>query len=438
MRRGTLAVVVLVLVAGCNVAPSGPTEPTERASPDSGPTNTTETTATATVATTTTEDGTSETTTERSGTSTTERSDTSTATTQEVDIEVEGDRQLGFDQNQVFERVRTMLEVSDADPPPRIVFVDSNESSGFYHVQDEFFLTITGASQRPASDRGEGRTGIVLGYGDVSEAFLEFVLAHEYTHGIQFEQVRDTPVMESAFEAETHQQRRIAGAVIEGGASYVAAEYARTHMNRSPSSLRAEQWVYENLSVVERYAWAPYHYGRQYVTNRSDSAADHWTVYESPPNTTEQLIHGKDPAEEPPKPLSVQVDTSGSKVTDRDVMGELYLRIVLSAQLDDEGAASAAAGWGNDSRVQFEDAGYAWVIRWDDRQNASQFRAAMETYLDRRATSRSGAWRKGSVTFDVRMVDEGTIAILVGNQSFVDATSVSGGSGTVTLTVEDR
>ena len=126
----------------------------------------------------------------------------------------------------------------------------------------------------------------------------------------------------------------------------------------------------------------------------------------------------------------------GSERGIRDRLGEAFLRVALATELDDERAARAAGGWGNDTRIAFNDESgarsYAWVVRFDAAANASTFDEAVGTYLDRRTGSgplvddRPG--RRWSGTVDDRRVayrlvrtDDRTAVLLLGEPGFVDA-----------------
>lgn len=408
-----LVLVVAVLVAGCAGFTDGGT---------SGA-NTTTTTA----PTTTTIDATTT-------TAETTRSTRRTTTCTEEEIAV-CDGSLSFDHVETWNRVESLVGV-DADPPPRVVVRENRTlGGGFDDVDSPFFERVTGVSGAPDDEPAERVTGIALSTGGASPEYVEYVLAHEYVHSVQFQHVDDSPAFRAAFDAGDHQTRRVSAAIIEGGASYVATEYAARHFPGGPAAVRDEEPSYRDLSPAGRYAFAPYHFGRLYVTDRAYSPADHWRVYEDPPNTTEQLLHNYSRAEEPPRALSVSVSGDGS-ATDAGPMGELFVRLVLASHLPEQDAADAAAGWGADRLVEL-DGSYAWVLRWDDAANASAFEDAFERFLDERADRRGDTWTADGTAFDVRRPGDDTAVVLVGDDGFVGNATVAADGSTVEVAVEE-
>lgn len=267
------------------------------------------------------------------------------------------------------------------------------------------------------------------------------VLAHEYTHVLQHDADAFTRTRRGVRRGEGSTSRVYIG-VVEGTATYVQRRYVARHLEVEP---RNRTWATysANRSRFGTYAVAPYYFGERYVDQRIDSAANVSSVYERPPTTTEQLIHGYGPREEPARPLEVDADGEGDWFGfDKRVRGELFVRLVLEGELSRERAAEAAAGWGADRVVTFEDTetetvGHAWVLRWDSPAESEEFVAAMTDYLDARGESAGDRWVDGDTTFDLRRVDDETVVVVAGPDRFVDATSVAGGDGEVTVAVAE-
>ncbi len=395
-----VALAALLVLAGCG---AGVDEPATTNSPADASTDTTTATATATAPT-------------APDTTSTTSTRTTTPSGDGPDITLHGG-ELGFDHRRTWTRVESLLD-ADATPPSD-VYLRPNDTlgTGFDDVDSAFFRRVTGVS--PPDEEAEPRvTGISLATGGASPRYVEYVLAHEYAHDVQFERVQDTAVMRAAFEADDHQTERVSGAIIEGGASYVADEYVREYRPDAFADVRRDEPSYRNMTTVGKYAFAPYHFGRRYVAARADSPADHWRVYDSPPETTEQLLHDYSPDEEPPRNLSVAVRPGDGARADRNqTMGELFVRLTLTSELPEDDAARAAAGWGADELVTVEDGGnasYAWVLRWDDEANASEFETAFERFLDERAERRDGTWTANGTAFDLRRASDDTVVVLVG------------------------
>jgi hypothetical protein len=131
------------------------------------------------------------------------------------------------------------------------------------------------------------------------------------------------------------------------------------------------------------------------------SAVD--ALWASPPDSSEQILHPeKYDAHE--RPILVDIPTPKAigeqwREVATDVLGELGARVWLSAAVNDELAARAAAGWGGDRAILYEraptptaptpDAGppssssspfVLWSTTWDDVTDAEDFaRAAAPT-----------------------------------------------------------
>jgi hypothetical protein len=112
---------------------------------------------------------------------------------------------------------------------------------------------------------------------------------------------------------------------------------------------------------------------------------------------------------------------------------------VLEGRLEGDRAAAAAAGWGADRLIQFDhrdhDTAYAWVLRWDDPDEADEFAAAMTDYLDARGDRTAGHWTDGDATFALHRVDDETVVVLAGPEPFVDNATATGSNADVTVTV---
>lgn len=268
------------------------------------------------------------------------------------------------------------------------------------------------------------------------------VLAHEFTHVLQHDANAFERTMRG-IRAGDGNARRVYLAVTEGTATYAQQRYVEEHLNASPRELTWAEYT-ENRSRFGTYVVAPYFFGPRYVAQRVDSVAALSTVYDRPPRTTEQVIHGFGPDEEPARPLTVRVDEGSDSdwsVDAERVRGELFVRLVLEGGLDRERAADAAAGWGADRVLSFGEAGsderaHAWVLRWDDASEADAFAAAMRDYLDANGERTGDRWVDGETTFDLRRVGDETVVVLAGPERFVDAVVLDGTNGDVTVSVE--
>ncbi len=358
-------------------------------------------------------------------------------------VSVTGD-ELSFNATTVYGRVGEMHGKEGSELPRATVDLRERPASAESYSPTPFEEHM--GIEPQAGDTGPAAYAqgqqIVL-YTDVVEtsAMREQVLAHEMAHVIQFDENVPTRVDRgvSGFGAD---EDLLELAIIEGAATYAENRYAAEYIEESTEP---PTWAERRRNVTELGAFvlAHYHFGYRYADQRVDSVEQLDEVYDDPPQTTEQLIHGYGPDEELPPELPVTVEGLGDdyRVDDRRTKGELFVRIVLEGQLDLDRAADAAAGWGNDELVVFEDGdgepNYAWVLSWDTPEDAEEFLAAKRDFLDRATGDRrNGRWREDGVAYDVRRTGEETVVVFVGDSDFVAGTSATADHRGVTVTVD--
>jgi len=359
-------------------------------------------------------------------------------------------RPLAFDEEAVYRTVLAMHGRSYDDAPPVELTVKPRPSSartdGVFETTP--FLRLWGFDASAANDTAIAGLALrrqVYLYTETVPSPTEqrVVLAHEYAHVLQYDTDAFGRVQAGVREGDGN-RRQVYVAVVEGAASYVGARYAAGQPD-VPARDRSWAAFTDGRSRLGTYLVAPYFFGERYVRGRIDDPANLSAVYDRPPTTTEQVIHGYEPGEEPARPLSVATETpedSGLVTETAHPRGELFVRVLLEGQLARDRAARAAAGWGADRLVVVRNAtapgadpGYAWVLRWDDADEAEEFAAAMGTYLDRRGTRTDGRWTAGNATFDLRRVNPETVAVVAGSASFVDGVAVRGTDADVTVAV---
>ncbi|NHX36659.1 MULTISPECIES: hypothetical protein [Halolamina] len=357
------------------------------------------------------------------------------------EVAVEGE--LPVDPTPVFERVVSLLD-ERADPPT--VTVETADESSTGPDLPRFWVAL-GVTPHSAGDptgphvRTHGATGVdgesVTVYEWVlDEAGLtESTLAHEFVHVVQFQHGWD--------EAALRRQPRIDGDLSydgattylllrEGAATYTQTVYERRYLRERQPAMAHQAAAYGNASAYARLLLARYHYGAEYVAARADSPAGLEALHHDPPTSTEQVLHGSD---DPVADLTVRVGpTSGWTERDRDRQGELFLRVALRTELNRSAAVDAAHGWGDDRRVTFVrngEVGTAWVLRWDDAANATEFEAAFERFLDAKATRNGSVWYQdaGSATYRLQRVTNRTTVVYLGERSFVRAANARGERG---------
>jgi hypothetical protein len=358
-------------------------------------------------------------------------------------------RRLSFDEEAVYRDV-VELHGQSYDTAPDIDLVVTRRPSPARSGQvfdTTPFMRLWGFDASAVNDTAIAGLAIrkqVFLYTDPTRSTTDrkIVLAHEYTHVLQYDGGAFGHIRRGIRE-DAGNTRQVYLAVVEGSASYAEARYAAEHLDE-PYEQRSWSAYSANSSRLGALLLAPYYFGERYVRERVDSVANLSAVYDDPPTTTEQVVHGDAPGEEPPRPLVVEVHStadSGWDAREPRIRGELFVRLVLEGQLAPDRAAEAAAGWGADRVVTFENAStnvtasaYAWVLRWDDPGEAREFEAAMTAYLDGRADRSDGRWRDGTTTFDLRRVSEETVVVLAGPDPFVAHATVDGGNGSVGVT----
>jgi len=374
-----------------------------------------------------------------------------------IDVEGAG---LPVDPDLVFDRV---TDLTGADPPRpgsiRVVTPSEDPQNGsaggidpvpaFFERMDVDSDADEGLNRSEALELENGMTNLGVGTvtlfaGDNDSETVEYVLAHEFVHYVQA--ARDRPAGLLSELGTTTDAVFVAASLLEGSAVFATNAYIEEHMaaNLTNSGLYFD--LRERLAggSYPDYANSRYIVGWRYVSGRLSSPAAFDRLYADPPRTSEQVIHGLDPGEEPPRPLSVSVDAGSYRHVDTDRLGEGFIRVALRNGLSRSRAASAAAGWGNDTlRTYLPESGgdpsYAWTVRFDDAHDRTAFVDALRASLDARGFRSGGTWTvaNASVSFGVRTVGETSVVVLVGTESFVSATSVSGGGRAVSIALPE-
>lgn len=339
---------------------------------------------------------------------------------------------LDLDADAVFARVEVLVG-EDVQAPPVQVLQGSGAGGGAfsypytpYGFVEDVALTETGPGGTSAAGVTDayGNVYLVPSAGDHEE--LVQLLVHEYVHAVQFRADLlpwDNRDFLGDLSTDAAQTRR---ALIEGAAVWVTDEYTERHQPNVTSQSDRMARLYRNASVGDRYFLARYHFGYRGVDRRIDSPDQLRGLYATDvPNTTEQLVHGYSPAEEPPRRFDVEAgDGAGWTAVDHedeDVLGELFVRVVLSKELALDASADAAAGWGYDRLVEYERDGepaYAWLTRWDDADEAAEFERAFETYADRRSTP-------ANLSFRVQRAAPEYVVVYSGDPAFVGAANAT-------------
>jgi len=445
----TLAVVALLVLAGCASGPAGQSNNTTASPTTTGTDGPQEATPTADgpgvdtdtpvpATDTPTEPDDRDTGTDDPGSDTDDPDDRSPSEPVDDTVTVENGT-LPVNATLTFNRVES-LTGTDVDPWPvrvrnlsewranvqRVGAVPLNRALGFENVSADWSeptgVTTTGA--------------VYIHPGDGAPQKTERVLAHEYAHLVQYRTTMLPWQGQLPGSRPTVDLLKTRRALVEGGAVFVADAYTEQYLDIQRNSAYARE-LYRNGSATYRSALAPYVFGSQYVESRIDDPANLSAAYESYPRTTEQLIHNETPSEEPPAKLPVRNQTSDRSSWEfvrNDTLGEMTTRATLDTELDRERAAAAAAGWGNDRLLAFQHArndsryGWVWVMRWDNETETDDLEEALIEYTDTRRQNSDAA-------FDYRALDGTTVAVVFGDAEFANAADLRATDGTVSVTV---
>lgn len=281
-------------------------------------------------------------------------------------------------------------------------------------------------------------------------ALLEATLAQEAVHVLQFSNRRPVTLRRAVAGGRvTVDESYVVTALLEGTAVYTESVYQRRYQNATTTRIDDLRRLLADRTTVGRISYGIYYYGARHVRDRLDSPAGLERVYESPPETTEQLLHGRDAGPQATLPVTAETETYETRPRHRTTFGELFVRETLATRLEPSVAARAAAGWGTDERLVFVDgtesettdaAGYVWTHRWDTVGDAREFTAAFGRYLN--ATQNRSAvtgpngqttgWRSDGRTYRLRRLDDRTTALVAGDPGFVaNATVTVGEDGVV-------
>jgi hypothetical protein len=356
------------------------------------------------------------------------------------------------DVNRTFARLTALLET--AVPAPARVRVFRNRSAyrsfrgldpssnrsgddSLTPFQEQLGLRTgpVGAAEAFASERngyvsGLGTVGVYLAP-NVSHDEARVVLVHELVHYVQLQAGHQSQV--GAAADRTSDGRFAARSMIEGGAVYVTDAYLRAQGDNG--TLNTD--LYRRLVAAAppahalRFGELPYLAGEEYIDGRLDDPGSLGQLYADPPVTSEQVLHGHRPGDEPPAALSIDVATGPAwREEGTDRVGEALLRVALQRGNSRADATAAAAGWGNDSLRIVRSIGgndgpsYVWVHRWDDAANASEYEAAARNYLDTRGNRTGDGWRLSDGEAALHRPTDRTTVLVFGPATFHDALGV--------------
>ncbi|WP_158853763.1 hypothetical protein [Halorhabdus sp. CUG00001] len=373
-------------------------------------------------------------------------------------IAVEGEN-ISVSPESVYAGVRTVAD-ADVSPPERIDVLPNASAfrslpgfgagslPPFYELVGFHNSTVPDGSTLDRMENGATyNTGLIyiLPAPDGDPASTEWVLAHEFGHYVNLQLGRVTDL--GGKLGSSTDEAYVAGAIREGATVFTTDTYLQRYGNRTEPTAPMYERLIGTLPAGEyaRFGLSKYVHGYRYVSSRVEDPSGLDNVFEQPPTTSEQLLHGYAPGEEPPAELNVTVEateTWGVSGTDR--LGEAFVRYALENGVDSQRAADAAAGWGVDRLYYLRPASggntsYAWTFRWDDAANASAFERTVEVYFEERADRHETGWKLANTFASVREPTDRTTVLLFGNRSLVSETeSTATGQGQVHIGLPEK
>lgn len=373
------------------------------------------------------------------------------------DHEIEVDDGVPVDAALVFARVQVVTGEPNARPPDRVQVFGANRmrlgGGSVGRFRQLVGVTFPEGEELVAAGYVDGPDRIVLNEELLADAErTESVLAHESVHVVQYEQEAFVTTNRNLGPDREFRRTTDAGlayrSVIEGTAMYAETAYWERYDGNGTAPDVEMRRAYENSSGAVRLGLAPYRFGAAHVDGRVDDATELETVYEEPPRTTSEVLHGVDRDEPAVDPLNVtEVGAEGADAdgdyeavdTSADRQGELFTRVMLAAELADDRAAAAAAGWRNDRRLAFSDGSsrsYVWALRFEDADEADAFAAAARDYFDARGdratvgtpNGERTVWRDDdpAAAFRVERAGAETVVLVLGDDGFVEGVDVDG------------
>lgn len=279
---------------------------------------------------------------------------------------------------------RAMLELMDViTPATRLDGLDragAEDVAGVYFPDEKAFYVV----QSPTRD-----------------AYFDIVVAHEHVHALQDAAYDLTKIQHNCPNQDAC---RAIKALIEGDATALMYEYADKLVPVIEYAVAESRAALAEKRTIGSRAFPDYFYGMGTFPYREGT----WFVdrlkkgggvdavsraFARPPASTEQVLHyEKYTANE--RPLDVTLPAfdgvgGGWKEIERDVAGELGLRMFLAGSIGPVAASVAADGWGGDRYALLENGKgqYALVMRtrWDTEKDADMFADLMWVATGRRA-----------------------------------------------------
>ncbi len=278
--------------------------------------------------------------------------------------------------------------------------------------------------------------------------------AHEFTHALQDQTygLRDNLGITDENCRRQSEYCAAMQALVEGDASLTSETWLYTYASEQDfSDIFAfydnfQSPVYDSAPEYMKQDFLfPYQQGKDFAQYLYDQNG--WAgvdaAYTARPQSTEQILHPERYPDDAPIPVELPdlsaALPSGWREVDRDTLGEWYTYLMLSqgwqgaARQAEEEAAAAAEGWGGDAYAVYvspDESQFILVLdmRWDNANDASEFRRALLRYASRRfntATRNLGSglweWQAEGVYSTLHQDDTRTVWIIAPQQAAAEA-----------------
>jgi len=238
-----------------------------------------------------------------------------------------------------------------------------------------------------------------------------FIYSHEYDHALTDSHFNISGMGVYPNCTRTEQQCEAIRGLVEGDATLLMGQWLDQYASpQDVNDIFRQNYSPSNRTLPDQFpppyasreAAFPYVEGLNFVQSLYDEG--NWgavnQAYQTPPTTTEQVLHPKKYLDgeqaRPVDPVSLDgVLGSDWRLLKSDSLGEWMTYLVLSysadvaAQVDLSTGEQATAGWGGDNyQVYYNDSTQQSILiahwNWDSQTDADEFKQAMLYYQDKR------------------------------------------------------
>ncbi len=415
LRRLTLLIVLILVVAACTSTPGTGTE-------DTSPTQST--TADGSSPST----GSPSTTLEDEGTTTTQPEPTWTELPGIEDLpqEVQDEllalvRMTEELRGLVFIEAPIITIVTDAELEARVRALIEEESADFpaddalYKLlgllDEEVVLEtlLTDLYGEQVAGFYDGETGELVvpmrsgGFSVVEKA----TMIHELTHSLTDQQFDFDPVIESMFDEERLDQASAYQGLVEGDATFTELLYLQGLSQRELGEFFAEASDVDSTTLnsspqfIRDSLIFPYDSGLEftqslYQAGDWEAVNDAYSIMPGLPGSTEQVITPSDYQRDLPiEVLAETITLSGYDLERQSVWGEFGFRVMLDQVLGEATGLVAADGWGGDTYFQWFDgnnAAFLLLYEGDTEKDLEEMKDALVDYARTAVADEDFVW----------------------------------------------